>query len=397
MSRSTRAKQSAAVEAIQEVDTEQGKEKEKALVVEEVDEILDADDEKKKNVKDAGTIFGFSLPSHVRMVIACSGLVACFLIYGILQERLMTVPYGLNGEMFIFSAFLVLNNRIVVVLVAAGLLMAEGQSVVTSVPLFKFMLVGFTNTIATLCQYEALKHISFPTQTIGKCGKMIPVMVISVFLGTKHYKVQDFVSALAISLGCAMFIMSGDTSPQQGREGESVFGVLLMIVYLSLDGFTSTMQEKLFHDYNISSNEQMLYVNLASGIYTLIYLLGTGQMSEALLFTIAHPSSYAAALLLSIAACCGQITIYYIIKNFGALVFATTMVFRHVVSIVLSCIVFFHPLTVYQWFAGSIVIGTYYVNTIWKRKRNSTAFSEEKDEATNDSPLPDLSRTWDGV
>ena len=28
---------------------------------------------------------------------------------------------------------------------------------------------------ATTCQYEALRYVSFPTQTLGKTAKMIPV------------------------------------------------------------------------------------------------------------------------------------------------------------------------------------------------------------------------------
>jgi adenosine 3'-phospho 5'-phosphosulfate transporter B2 len=31
--------------------------------------------------------------------------------------------------------------------------------------------------LATGCQYEALRYVSFPTQTLAKTAKMIPVMV----------------------------------------------------------------------------------------------------------------------------------------------------------------------------------------------------------------------------
>jgi len=31
--------------------------------------------------------------------------------------------------------------------------------------------------MATTCQYEALRYVSFPTQTLAKTAKMIPVMV----------------------------------------------------------------------------------------------------------------------------------------------------------------------------------------------------------------------------
>lgn len=35
------------------------------------------------------------------------------LVYGVLQERIMTQPYGEEKEHFKYSVFLVLNNRLV--------------------------------------------------------------------------------------------------------------------------------------------------------------------------------------------------------------------------------------------------------------------------------------------
>jgi len=197
---------------------------------------------------------------------------------------------------------------------------------------------------------------------------MIPVMMISGLLGLKKYHSKDFISALAISFGCVLFVVGGDTAPQQWQASDSLYGVLLIFGYLFFDGFTSTFQEKLFKDYNISSYNQMLYVNGTSAVLSLTYLLVENQLSDAIDFTFRYPSSYIAAFSLSLAACAGQLVIYYIIKNFGALVFATAMVFRHIVAILLSCLLFFHPLTLYQWLAGGIVIGVYYMHSISKRK-----------------------------
>ena len=115
----------------------------------------------------------------------------------------------------------------------------------------------------------------------------------------------------------------------------------------------------------------MLYVNGTSAILSITYLLVENQLLDALNFTYRYPSSYIAAFSLSLAACAGQLVIYYIIKNFGALVFATAMVFRHIVAILLSCVLFFHPLTLYQWVAGGIVIGVYYMHSISKKKSHS--------------------------
>lgn len=44
-------------------------------------------------------------------------------------------------------------------------------------PVYAYAAVSLSNIVATTCQYEALKYVSFPVQTLGKCGKMFPVMV----------------------------------------------------------------------------------------------------------------------------------------------------------------------------------------------------------------------------
>mmetsp|Transcript_34078 Transcript_34078/g.95927 ORF Transcript_34078/g.95927 Transcript_34078/m.95927 type:complete len:373 (+) Transcript_34078:49-1167(+) len=325
-------------------------------------------------------LLGFKLPTTAKMFLACGTLVVFFLLYGVLQERLMTIPYGPDGQMFTFSAFLVLNNRVVVCTVAFAILMYQGESPRNVAPLYKYFGISFSNTLATMCQYEALKHISFPTQTLGKCGKMIPVMIISGVLGMKKYQSKDYIAALCITVGCAIFVLGGDTAPQSGRKEDSMFGILLMGGYLFFDGFTSTFQEKLFKDYKISSYNQMLYVNLTSAILSFTFLVAGNQLFDAITFTMTYPASYAAAFTLSLAACGGQITIYYIIKNFGALVFATAMVFRNVVSILLSCIIFFHPLTLYQWIAGGLVLGTYYIHSVTKKRGAKKPATEQENE-----------------
>ena len=59
--------------------------------------------------------------------------------------------------------------------------------------------------------------------------------------------------------------------------------------------------------------------------------------------------------------------------------FATVMVFRHIIAILLSCVLFFHPLTMWQWMAGVVVLGTYYFHSV-NKKRGGKKGGEEKGE-----------------
>ncbi len=54
-------------------------------------------------------------------------------------------------------------------------------------------------------------------------------------------------------------------------------------------------------------------------------------------------------MLLSLAATIGQLFISHTIRTYGALIFATVMTTRQFISILLSCIIFAHPLSLGQW------------------------------------------------
>ncbi|KAK8645663.1 hypothetical protein V6N13_119486 [Hibiscus sabdariffa] len=110
-------------------------------------------------------------------IFSVSGITITLVIYGVLQEKIMRVPYGVNKEYFRYSLFLVFCNRITTSAVSAGLLLARKKAVDPVAPVYKYCLISVSNMLTTTCQYEALKYVSFPVQTLAKCTKMIPVMV----------------------------------------------------------------------------------------------------------------------------------------------------------------------------------------------------------------------------
>lgn len=57
-------------------------------------------------------------------------------------------------------------------------------------PPYAYAAVSLSNVVATTCQYEALKHLYFPLQTIAKCGKMLPVMLWGTLILSKTYTLK---------------------------------------------------------------------------------------------------------------------------------------------------------------------------------------------------------------
>jgi len=239
-------------------------------------------------------------------------------------------------------------------------------------PLLKCAGVSVSNTIATFCQYEALKYVSFPTQTLGKCGKMIPVMILGMLIGGRKYNWKDFGIAFLVTIGCDFFVLTGDISDHRKQTADSFYGLLLMGGYLFSDGFTSTFQEKLFKGYEMSTYNQMLYVNLCSGAISLITLILSSELIPSLTFSMNNLDFLMNSLLLSFASSFGQLVILWTIKEFGALFFATVMTVRQVISIILSCIIYFHPLSLGQWLSSALVFASlYYKDTIMKKPHGS--------------------------
>ncbi|XP_010245141.1 PREDICTED: UDP-galactose/UDP-glucose transporter 5B isoform X1 [Nelumbo nucifera] len=299
-------------------------------------------------------------------IFAVTGIMTTLVIYGVLQEKIMRVPYGGNKEFFKYSLFLVFCNRITTSAVSAISLVASKKALDPVAPIYKYCLISVSNILTTTCQYEALKYVSFPVQTLAKCAKMIPVMIWGTIIMQKRYKGKDYLLAVLVTLGCSIFILypeAADISPyNRGRES-TVWGVFLMVGYLGFDGFTSTFQDKLFKGYDMEIHNQIFYTTLCSCVLSLSGLVLQGHLLLAVDFVYRHKDCFFDVLLLSTVATASQFYISYTIRTFGALTFATIMTTRQLVSIMLSCVWFSHPLSWKQWIGATIVFGSLYAKS----------------------------------
>ena len=154
------------------------------------------------------------------------------------------------------------------------------------------------------CQYEALKYVSFPVQTLGKCAKMIPVMIwgysdqpedgtacrdvgIAIAAGVTA-RLHDVWLCTATSLRARTRTSRGKARTCRKRQhvrrrvdarDTSVF-----------DGFTSTFQDKLFRGYQMETYNQMLWVNFMLGDYSCVWLYSDRRLSDAMAFIERHPA-----------------------------------------------------------------------------------------------------------
>lgn len=299
----------------------------------------------------------------IRSLIFCAvGFNVSFSVWGLLQERILTQTYG--GEFFEFSYGLVFINRLGGLILSSCLFYYYKVDMVLS-PLWEYSFPSVANMLSSWCQYEALKYVSFPTQMLAKAFKMVPVLLLGNFLNNKRYESSEYVIGAVIGFGLFLFL----SSSEKINMGQNVFGdpesvtgawcgVFLLVLFLFFDAFTSQWQTRMFQLHKeMSPLQMMLITNAFSTVFAFITLVHQEQLSLSLSFVVSHPEIILHLILFCVCSTVGQLFIFFIVKQFGAVVLSIIMSVRILISTLLSCYVYSHPITELGIVGIAIVFG----------------------------------------
>jgi adenosine 3'-phospho 5'-phosphosulfate transporter B2 len=119
--------------------------------------------------------YGRTNRTPLNLAVCVGGVVGSLCIYGVLQERLMTIPYGgtdeepETAEMFTSSVFLVLMNRLVTVCVSALGIVLTGDSFKITTPLNLYAAIAFANLVTTVCQVRVARFPNQAARVVAGC------------------------------------------------------------------------------------------------------------------------------------------------------------------------------------------------------------------------------------
>uniref|UniRef100_A0A7E4V795 Adenosine 3'-phospho 5'-phosphosulfate transporter 1 n=1 Tax=Panagrellus redivivus TaxID=6233 RepID=A0A7E4V795_PANRE len=317
------------------------------------------------------------------MLILCFGLIQCFFVpMGFFQEHIMTQLYprfddsGVEDK-FHDTEFLLLLNRLVALVICVLLLFYDYKNQPAHVPpLYKHSFGSMSNTLSSLCQYEAMKYMSFPALTVGKASKLIPTMIMGKIVRNKTYTTKDYIVASMLVTGVAFFFLSTPSFKQAGKRAgateTTISGLILMAGYLAFDAFTPNWQKKLFDcKPPVSKTQMMLGVNFFSAVLCVVSLLMQGTLFSSISFALNHDGFARNAFLCSFFGACGQFAIYQSIKRFGPEFFAICMTVRQILSIILSAFYFSHPISPTGIIGLCIVFGAIFYSKLCGRLSGS--------------------------
>ncbi|CAE7369566.1 UTR2 [Symbiodinium sp. CCMP2456] len=111
-----------------------------------------------------------------------------------------------------------------------------------------------------LSQYST-HHVEFTVKIVAKASKLLPTMLISGLLGnSSHFQALDYVAALLLCAGTALFSYGGGRAPNAASSWQVVVGMLALAVSCIFDGLVPNLQQKIMHT-GITSTELMIRTN----------------------------------------------------------------------------------------------------------------------------------------
>ena len=186
-------------------------------------------------------------------------------------------------------------------------------------------------------------------------------MLMGKIVSRKTYEFYEYLTAGMISVGVSMFLLTSQDVTKHGDTATTTSGLLLLVGYMLFDSFTSNWQGELFSQYKMSSVQMMAGVNLFSCVLTAVSLVEQGGFFESSAFMLRHPEFVVHVVILSICSASGQLFIFYTIAQFGAVTFVIIMTMRQGFAILLSCIIYSHPVTVIGVFGIFVVFAAMFI------------------------------------
>lgn len=237
-----------------------------------------------------------------------------------------------------------------------------------------FLRPAVSYTLGSPFGYTALRFINFPMLILAKSCKLIPVMLMGFLIAGKRYQLSEYFAVSLITVGIALYSLKpGSTVAAAAGGWRQLFGLGLVLVNLLLDGYTAAHQDKINARSNVSSFQMMKFMNLWSLVTMVLILTGgaavfgsKSELIQALTFCRTFPEVVPHLCRFGLCAAAGQVFVYFLIKEFGALAYITVTIMRKFFTVLISIAVFKHKVTWWQWIGILSVFGGLLTNVYGK-------------------------------
>jgi len=231
-------------------------------------------------------------------------------------------------------------------------------------PLRYYALIGTLSVTSMGLSNTSCEYLSYPTQVMFKCSKLIPVMIVGVFMLNKRYKAADYLASFLICVGLIVLSLAD----RHVAMNFDYRGIVPISLALCAGAFNGNFQEKLYRQYSPTEGEMIFYTKGCGFLGLLAIIVLTGQLSLGVQYTTANPAILVNIVILALCGVLGEYFVMLMTRLFGALATVTTTSCRKALTLYLSFIFFPKPYTHRYLFAFFCIFAGIFLNVYSKNQ-----------------------------
>mmetsp|Transcript_13344 Transcript_13344/g.20709 ORF Transcript_13344/g.20709 Transcript_13344/m.20709 type:complete len:350 (-) Transcript_13344:71-1120(-) len=224
---------------------------------------------------------------------------------------------------------------------------------------------------ATALATASLKWVSYPTKVVFKSAKLIPTMMVSVFVGNnKKYAALDYFAAILLCAGAAGY--SFGNGNQQGND--ALPGIILLTISVFCDALVPNLQQKLLEPTTngnntlsraggLSASALMVNVNAVGFSGLLVYMIFVGHLVESIQVSLTHPRLFVLLTCVGLGLSTAVFAYTRLIQASGSVAAVAVATLRKVATVILSYVLFPKPIIPIHMAAGLSVLSGILIHT----------------------------------
>lgn len=274
------------------------------------------------------------------LLVCVVGMMSSLTLYGLALEYATSGGRHLHEISFVF----VTTSIYSITAYTAGWFIGEKPS---SISKYKMLTLSCTSIASTLTSVHSLRYVIYPVQVLFKSCKPVPVMAFGIALG-KRYPLRKYVNVIIITCGVALFMGGGSSTKADDSSSSAdatLIGALMLSLSLCFDGATGAYEDKLMGNDHVGPFDLMFNIQLGKAVISFIALVAMNELGN---FVDTLKDGVFVLFLLGLTGAFGQVFVFLTISKFGALNCALIGLFRKMLSLILSLVLFGHSLNAIQ-------------------------------------------------
>lgn len=209
------------------------------------------------------------------------------------------------------------------------------------------------------------KHISFFMGNMIKSSKTVSAIGVAFLMRDWKYinslKWNTWIAVALITYGIISFNVLGD-SKKTSEKGTSLSGFAAIFLALFIDSYVINKQRALIEQLKPTSLDLMVSFAQSSMILSILCaVLYDNEISKAYSNWSVNYESFLYVLIVSICGAIGQLFIFGTLNTFGPIKLTMITGSRKIVTIVLSIIIFAHPMNLWQVSSVILIIVSLFI------------------------------------